>query len=161
MLHVAFCILLFAFQARKALWVDVVDVFTRTPQGETMGFPKVCLRVLDPQNKRKYTSHALSSLPPFLNVADFKEFILKNYSTETGAQDTSFQIGYYGKPRNERFLITTDSQFEEALSLEQKGWLTFWLSTESCKRLSPASESTPRSSKKSKGNYNHHLACMC
>ena len=64
---------------------------------------------------------------------DFKEFILKIYSA----------VAYYGKPSNECFL-TTEGQFEDALSLEQKGWLTFWLSTESCKRLSPASESTPR-----------------
>ena len=64
---------------------------------------------------------------------DFKEFILKIYSA----------VAYYGKPSNECFL-TTEGQFEDALSLEQKGWPTFWLSTESCKRLSPASESTPR-----------------
>ena len=56
-----------------------------------MGFPKVCLWVLDPQNKIKYTSHSLSSLPQFTNVKDFKEFILKNHSAESGAHEKQLQ----------------------------------------------------------------------
>ncbi|KAK3748330.1 hypothetical protein QZH41_005518 [Actinostola sp. cb2023] len=119
-------------------------------------FPKLCLRVLEAKNKRKFKSYSLSSLPYFGNVMEFKEFLMQNNSDETGAKDTMFELGYYGKPRNERFVITNEVQFAEALSLEQKGWLTLWLCVPESTGISDkgkrqhSAESKPLSSKKSK-----------
>jgi NADH:ubiquinone oxidoreductase subunit len=95
---------------------------------------------------------------------ELKEFLLQNYSDETGAKDTTFELGYHGKPRNERFVITNEVQFAEALSLEQKGWLILLLCVlpkstgigEKGKRQHSA-ESKALSSKRSKGKHKHNL----
>ncbi|KAK3754673.1 hypothetical protein QZH41_004534 [Actinostola sp. cb2023] len=98
---------------------------------------------------------------------EFKEFLMQNNSDETGAKDTMFELGYYGKPRNERFVITNEVQFAEALSLEQKGWLTLWLCVPESTGISDkgkrqhSAESKPLSSKKSKEESSHYaIECV-
>jgi len=87
----------------------------------------VILRVLDQNNKKFHKSFQFRDLPSFNSVKELKTFIFDNYSEETGAVDTEFEIGYYGKPGFSRFTITNEVHWAEAMSLEKRGWITLWV----------------------------------
>ena len=104
----------------------------------------VILRVLNPENKKFHTSFQLRDLPSFASVNELKAFIFKNYAEETGAVNTNFEVGYYGKPGFSRFTITNEVHLAEAMSLENRGWVTLWVHVASSKSKGKASTSSQK-----------------
>ena len=87
----------------------------------------ICLGLLKEKNKNSSQSYLLREVPLFDSVRGLKEYLLERYREELSpAADTSFRLGYFGDG-NMKFLITSEIQLGEALSLVKKaGLLCGW-----------------------------------
>ena len=58
----------------------------------------VSLRVLNPTNRNRHDTFTLRNFPRLSSVEEVKEYLLGNYTVETGVKNTSFTLGYYVVP---------------------------------------------------------------
>lgn len=122
----------------------------------------ILLRVLKQDNKSRHDAISLKEVPRFAKVSELKEYIYENYQKETGVENKSFVLGYYGDPNNHRYTMADEIQFGQAMSLEKKNWIKLWLDKTDATRKRTASSSATHSSSASKttkrnGNFAYFL----